>query len=328
MNCGGIDKRCAFLTMEDTAGWSIDSDLAVEPLQTLGWTVEWVPWHRASVDWNAYRAVYIGTPWDYPQDPDSFLAVMATIDRSAAILVNDLSLVRWTISKTYLRDLEARGAAIVPSLWFDHFQAEGLGELFHRLSAERIIIKPVISTNATHTFLIGADQCAALLPQLTAAFAARPFVVQPFIENIRSEGEYSLFYFANEFSHAILKAPKKGDFRVQEEHGAAISAVVPDPELLQTAGRVLSVVEPAPVYARCDLVRGPEQSFLLMELELIEPSMYLRMNTAAPGRFAHAFDRYVSDAMVGSGLRGVRAEFPAEIGSDPSHSFIRAGPET
>ena len=83
------------------------------------------------------------------------------------------------------------------------------------------------------------------------------------------------------------------DFRVQEEHGAAITAVEPEPALLQAAQRALSLVSPAPVYVRCDFVRGPEGRFLLMELELIEPSMYLRINDAAPGRFAEEFDKYV-----------------------------------
>ncbi|MFQ5546756.1 MAG: hypothetical protein ACE5FV_00580 [Woeseia sp.] len=110
----------------------------------------------------------------------------------------------------------------------------------------------------------------------------------------QTEGEFSLVFFLNEFSHAILKTPKDRDFRVQEEHGARIVAVDPEPDLLDTAAHVLSLVEPVPVYARCDFLRGPDGQFLLMELEVVEPSLYLRMDEAAPTRFARAFDAYVA----------------------------------
>jgi hypothetical protein len=99
---------------------------------------------------------------------------------------------------------------------------------------------------------------------------------------------------SNKFSHAILKTPKDDDFRVQEEHGAAIISAEPESALLDTAAGVLSLVEPEPVYTRCDFIRGPAGRFLLMELEVIEPSLYLRMDSAAAGRFAHEFDTYVS----------------------------------
>ncbi len=88
-------KRCAFLTMENTAGWSIDAELAIPPLEVRGWQVTSVPWRLPKVDWGRYTAVYIGTPWDYPEDVPRFLDVLEQIDRSDAVLVNSLSLVRW-----------------------------------------------------------------------------------------------------------------------------------------------------------------------------------------------------------------------------------------
>ena len=134
-----------------------------------------------------------------------------------------------------------------------------------------------------------------LQSELVRVFADRPFVVQTFIENIQTEGEFSLFYFNREFSHATLKVPKSGDFRVQEEHGSRVLSITPEPALLDTGNKVLALVEPMPAYARADFVRGPDGRFLIMELELVEPSMYLRMDPAAPGRFATAFDRYVRE---------------------------------
>jgi glutathione synthase/RimK-type ligase-like ATP-grasp enzyme len=288
-------RRCAYLTMESPEGWSIDTEMAFPPLMSMGWSIEVLPWRSANVDWDRFDAVYIGTPWDYPEDPEYFMRMLKAIDRSSAILVNDLALVQWTMPKTYLKDLEDRGAPIVRSIWSDDLGIEQLGESFEKLGVDRVIVKPVISTNATNTYLLERDTIRVLGSELHQAFADRPHIVQPFIENIRSEGEFSLFYFNQQFSHAIQKIPKRGDFRVQEEHGAKIIAVKPDAALRKTADQVMQSVEPLPVYARVDFVRGPDGGFLLMELELIEPSLYLRMDEEAPWRFAEAFHDYVTN---------------------------------
>jgi hypothetical protein len=275
---GVTEKQCAFLTMDNTDGWSIDM----------------IPWRSVDVDWEKYQAVYIGTPWDYPDDPEAFLSLLESIDASNAILVNDIALVRWTIPKTYLRDLETRGAAIVPSLWYERFDPDALPGYFDAHHCDRIIIKPVVSTNAHNTFLLERAVPSNVVEELEEVFAARPFVVQPFIESVQAEGEYSMFFFCNEFSHAILKTPKDEDFRVQEEHGSRIISAQPESALLETAADLLRLVEPMPLYARCDFLRGPDGRFLLMELEVIEPSLYLRMDSEAPMRFARAFDAYVA----------------------------------
>jgi hypothetical protein len=289
------DKRCAYLTMASTDGWSIDADLGFPPMEAMGWQVDAVPWRTTAPDWDRYRAVYIGVPWDYPEDPQAFLSVLKSIDESKAILVNDLALVHWALPKTYLRDLEAGGAAIVPSIWHDDMDERLLEEAFAVHGTDRIIVKPVISTNATDTYLLTRERARELKSELRSVFDQRPFVVQPFIENIQSEGEFSLFYFNSEFSHATLKVPKAEDFRVQEEHGAEVLSIVPEQTLLQAGANVMRLVKPMPVYARADFVRGPDGRFLVMELELIEPSMYLRMDPDAPRRFAEAFDRYVQE---------------------------------
>jgi hypothetical protein len=262
--------------MENPEGWSIDTELAFPPLMSLGWSIEVVPWRTENVDWDRFDAVYIGTPWDYPEDPEYFMRMLEAIDRSSAILVNDLALVQWTMPKTYLRDLEEKGAPIVHSIWSDDIEADQLYDTFDQLHVDQLIVKPVISTNATDTYLLERDTIRVLGAKLHETFENRPHVVQPFIENIRSEGEFSLFYFNQQFSHAIQKIPKRGK------------------ALRRTADQVVQSVEPLPVYARADFVRGPDGGFLLMELELIEPSLYLRMDEEAPWRFAEAFHEYVT----------------------------------
>jgi hypothetical protein len=193
-------KRCAYLTMQNPDGWTIDAELGFPPLRAMGWTIDSLPWRTRGVDWDLFDAVYCGTPWDYPEDPEQFMRVLEAIDRSSAILVNDIALIRWTIPKTYLRDLESNGAPIVPSIWGEHMDTASLDDAFNRFDVERIIVKPVISTNATDTFLLDRKMSPDRVKELAGKFADRPFVIQPFMENIQSEGEFSLFYFNNCFS--------------------------------------------------------------------------------------------------------------------------------
>lgn len=121
----------------------------------------------------------------------------------------------------------------------------------------------------------------------------RPFMVQPFLSNIIEEGEYSLFYFGGEYSHAILKTPRKNDFRVQEEHGGIINPVPANDELKARGAFILNSLTKMPLYARMDFVRNGENHFAIMEVELIEPALYFRMDhPGAAERFAHAVNNW------------------------------------
>lgn len=284
-----MDRRCAYLTMDDMGDFVSDAELSIAPMAELGWAVDMVPWRR-DVDWDDYDLVYICTPWDYQDDVAAFMDVLETIERSAALLVNRLDLVRWNLEKTYLRELEMRGADIVPSLFFERFDAGRVAACFGSHETDRIVVKPVVGANADHIYVLSEPLAGGTVDELRRVFAERPFFVQPFIDSVQSEGEYSLFFLGGEYSHAILKKPKQGDFRTQEEHGADILGVAAPEALVDSARIVLGVVNPQPVYVRADFVRGRGR-FLLMELELIEPSLYLRTDPGAPARFAAALAR-------------------------------------
>ena len=129
-------------------------------------------------------------------------------------------------------------------------------------------------------------------PMVGTEWTTRACIVQPFMDNVLAEGEYSMFFFNGAFSHAILKIPAAGEFRSQEERGAEIRSVAPERKLLSAGEGALAAVSPTPLYARVDLVRDLAGDFALMELELIEPSLYLRMAPAAPRRFAAALDTW------------------------------------
>jgi glutathione synthase/RimK-type ligase-like ATP-grasp enzyme len=285
-------KYCAFLTMDNLEGFVTDDELAIEPLAALGWRVEMVSWRQTAVPWREFDAVIIRTTWDYQNDSKAYLSVLEAISQ-ATHLENDISLVRWNMHKSYLRDLDQWGIGIVPTLWGQGITGKKLQELTAALNSQELVIKPVIGANADDTFRLAKTVDKWQIDQLEAAFSDKPFMVQPFMPGIVEEGEFSLFFFAGEYSHAILKSPKADDFRVQEEHGGLIQAIEAEPLLVKRAKAVADVIDPQPLYTRVDMVRTAEDDFVVMELELIEPSLYLRMDPAAPARFATALDQFL-----------------------------------
>ena len=284
-------KRCAYLVMDDPGDFVTDYHLSFDAMAELGWEIDCVSWSDPSYDWDQYDAVYICTPWDYPDDPGLFMATLEAIEASSARLINPISLVRWSPAKTYLRDLAERGGAVVPSLWFDQFDTGDVAGWFDHFGVEQIVVKPEVGTNGQYQFLLERPVADDTLRDMERVYDGRPFFVQPFLQNVQTEGEYSLFFLGGEYSHATLRTPKTGEFRSQEEHGAEIKIITATRDQILAAERLLSLVDPQPTYVRADFVKDDEGNYLLMELELIEPSLYLRTDPQSPMRFARAFDQ-------------------------------------
>ena len=290
-------RRVAFLTLADPVGYVIDDALAVAPLAALGWAAENVPW-RADADWGAFAAVVIRSPWDYTEASDAFLAVLERIDASPATLLNSLAAVRWNLRKTYLRDLEAAGVPTIPTVWRDRLAPGGTAGLFDAVAAlgaagsDEVVVKPVVGANASGAFRV--TRAAPQAADVEAHYADRPLMAQPFVRSVVDEGEFSVFAFSGRVSHTVLKTPARGDFRVQEEHGGLITAVAPEPALLAAAQRAFDATQVAVgealLYARADLVRAPGGGFWTIEVEVVEPALYFRMDAGAPARFARALD--------------------------------------
>jgi len=280
-----VTREICFLSMDHLTGYVSDDELAIEPLKKLGWDVTTLSWRQTVRSWDDFEAVVIRTPWDYQESPDEFLAVLDEIEKSSARLENPLSIVRWNLDKGYLGEMESRGCRIVPTIWDGACAPDELARWQDHFGVRELIIKPTVSGTAMHTY-----RMSVLDPVLEDVFKTRRFMVQPFMPNIIAEGEYSLFYFNGGFSHAINKSPKPADFRVQEEHGGIITSVVPSNNLRRVSDQVLATIGEPLLYARVDFVRDDEGKFCLMELELIEPALYLRTDPRAPAAFANAIN--------------------------------------
>ncbi len=285
-------RRCAFLTAESLDGFVTDDELVRQPLLDRGWEMTFVPWSRPGVDWSRFEAVVIRSTWDYHRRLDEFLAALEAID-SGNRLANPLETVRWNVRKTYLRELEAGGLPVVPTAWVESPDVDRLRGLFDELGTDEIVVKPVVSASALHTFRVVRGLGRSELQGIADLFAGREMMAQPFLPAIVEEGEYSLFYFGGELSHTVLKSPKDQDFRVQEEHGGLIRAVEPPAALPALARTILGTLPVQPLYARVDLVRV-EDDFALMELELVEPALYFRTAPGSASAFAAALDAWVT----------------------------------
>jgi glutathione synthase/RimK-type ligase-like ATP-grasp enzyme len=279
-------RRLAFLSTDHLDGFFSYDELAAEALRLCDCHVDMVSW-RKPVDWTDYEMVIIRTPWDYQQKPEQFLTVLEAIENSRTILLNNLQLVRWNIAKTYLQKLAASGFPTVPTLWLKSSPSEAdFLQAFETFRCREIIIKPQISANADNTYRVTQQSLSRLLPDLAIVFQNRPSMLQPFLDTINTIGEYSLIYFEDEFSHAIRKVPKAGDFRVQEEHGGLISAAKPPTILRHWSTKILHSLPTLPLYARFDWVFINRNRPALIELELIEPSLYFNMDSQSAHRFA------------------------------------------
>lgn len=280
-----------------------DDRYFVSVLQRLGIETTVCLWNDPALDWTAFDAVLIRTVWDYFKHYSAFLAWLDMLDRLGVPAINDTRLLRWNSEKRYLLELERAGVPIIPT----RVAAAGqLQPLLQSMAPGELVIKPSVSGGAWHT-VRGTPGTAAFEQALRQLPATLDFLVQPFVPEIASNGEWSLLYFAGSYSHAVLKRPAAGDYRVQEEHGGNTLEATPAAGVLQAAGRALAAVAALgyreQAYARVDGVVIGEQ-FHVMELELVEPMLHLAIRPDAAERFAaHVLER----------LQGLRSAASADV---------------
>jgi len=271
------------LYADDVYFVSVLERLGVEPVVCV--------WNDPSVDWAAFDAVLVRTVWDYFQHYAAFLAWLDTLDQLGVPAINDTRLIRWNTDKRYLLDIEQAGVPIIPTRLIP---AGRLPEALLSATKGERVIKPSVSGGAWHTVRgtpgdAAFDQAVAQLPQ------DLDFLVQPFIPEIASHGEWSLLYFAGSYSHAVIKHPASGDYRVQEQHGGVAKQAIPDAAIVHAADKALAAVATLghreQAYARVDGVMVGGQ-FRIMELELVEPLLHLAIKPEAAERFAaHVLER-------------------------------------
>jgi glutathione synthase/RimK-type ligase-like ATP-grasp enzyme len=285
--------RIAIAASTSAPGIHKDDELFVAELHARGFRCEAAIWNDPNVDWKAFDAVLIRSIWDYYQNYDPYLRWLDVLEGAAVPVVNPLPLLRWNSNKRYLLELEQRGVTIIPT------QVATTAELATKLrghTGEELVIKPTVSAGSWHTVrgVAGSSEFDTAVARLPAHME---FLIQPYLPEVVTEGEWSLLFFGGEYSHCVLKRPKQGDYRVQNEFGGSVHTIKPAPEILDSARLALEVAEQlggrASCYARIDGVHR-EGRFYIMEVEMIEPSLYFEGDVAASKRFARAVEAILS----------------------------------
>ena len=251
-----------------------------EPLRAAGLEVVGRSWADAS-DLGAFALVLPLLVWGYPRAHDRWVEAVTGWEQQGVRLHNPASVLRWNADKRYIGRLEERGAPVVPTLYADRLTLETMEEARARFGTERLVAKPQVSSTAWQTIRWQPGGSLDGGPE-------GPAMVQPYLPAIEQSGEVSLIFFGGRFSHAISKRPQPGDFRVQPEFDGIIAAYDPAPDEREAAERILAAVDEHLLYARVDLVRGLSGTPELIELELIEPDLYLGYDPNEGAAFAAA----------------------------------------
>jgi hypothetical protein len=253
-------------------------------------------WDGGGVDWGSFDLTVIRSTWDYPLRYAEFLAWTRRVPR----LANPAPLVAWNTTKTYLRDLAGAGVPVVPTRWYEP-GAGGNGQ-FEPPAAAEYVVKPAVGAGSRDVgrFRAGADDGAAARHLAGLLAAGRTVMVQPYLEGVDTAGESALIYFKGVYSHAIRKGPmldRPGIATGADDEGSGlvleerISPRAPGDDERALAERVLAAVPGGlgnPLYARVDMVPGPDGAPVLLELELAEPSLFLGYAPGAVERCAAA----------------------------------------
>lgn len=278
--------RVALVTSSKYPNLTADDRLLLVPLAERGIQAEAAIWDDVEQNWSSYDLIVLRSPWDYHLKPAQFLRWIDSLAGARMPLWNPPSLVRWNADKTYLRDLDAKGIATVPTLWPESGDRVALVDQLHDLGWKQAVVKPRISATAYRTQLVTQEDAHLAQDLVSELQAGAGAMIQKFMDAVVDEGEWSLMFFAGEFSHAVLKTPKARDFRVQSDFGGSERAMDPPGHVLEAAMQIVHKVE-STLYARVDGVVD-EGQFRLMELELIEPALFLSSCSTAAVRFADA----------------------------------------
>lgn len=269
-----------------------EDDLLIDYLERKGLTVEKTVWNNPEVVWESYDVVLIKSPWDYFNLIDDFYAWLAKMEDKNIKFLNPIATLKWNADKHYLKDIEDSGLSIAPCFFLEKGKQVNLNDYFRSLNTTKFIVKPAVSGGSKNTFKVVADNVEGINQQLQSLLAVEDFIVQPFLSEIEENGEWSFLFFGGKFSHALMKKAKAGDFRVQHVFGGTIHPQQPPKHLIVTAQAYVDHFAKSCLYARVDGVIVDER-FLLMELELIEPYLFLETNLDSLENYYQALLRFM-----------------------------------
>ena len=262
-----------------------EDGLIHDELIKLGLKVTRKDWDDQLFKWEEARILLIRSTWDYFHRFKEFKKWIDNVN-SKSILINTYEQLIWNFDKHYLKDLEQKNINIPSSIFIKKGSSKSLKEVMSENNWNCIVIKPTISGAARHTYKVDSKNVANISKNFSELIKEEDFIVQEFQKNIINKGEVAVVLINGEYTHAILKLAKKGDFRVQDDFGGTIQNYEPSQEMIQFAQESIKSLTPTPVYARVDIIWDNNDEMAVSELELIEPELWFRNNPSAAEKIA------------------------------------------
>lgn len=276
--------RIAIATCAGYDDLKVDDDLLRKALEERGAEAAAVVWDAENADWSSFDLCLVRSTWDYHEKYDRFLDWTRRVAAVTA-LRNPVEVVAWNSDKTYLRQLGERGVRIVPTAWVNRGAGADLEQVLAEREWDEAVAKPVVDLGAKNLRRVRRGEGSQALEEVLRRHDA---MVQPFLPSLEDEGELSLIFIAGELTHAVRKRPAAGDFRVQSIWGGTVAPAEPEATQVELAQQALGQLDEVPLYARVDLVTDLDDEPCLIELELIEPNLYLSTHPGAADRLADA----------------------------------------
>lgn len=275
-------KTIAFATCLRAPEMTESDQIAAAALNRRGVDVIAAPWNGPATPFDKADLVVVRSTWDYWDYMPAFPKWLGS--HGAARTVNAPMLMQWNLDKRYLLELQENGVRLPPTRLVEPTETD-IAAALDSLEVDDAVVKPRVSGGAFGLTRVKRGDRRRIID--AAAALTGPGLVQPVIADIETDGEVSLVFFDGVFSHAVLKRPKAGDIRVQEQHGGVTRAFEPPAPLIEAGQSILRQLPEAACYARIDGL-ALDDGFLLMEVEVIEPSLFFEYAPEAAERFAAA----------------------------------------
>ncbi|MEP1096481.1 MAG: hypothetical protein ABJG78_15300 [Cyclobacteriaceae bacterium] len=270
---------------EYTSNVLFEDQLVMTGLIKRGLSVKKVAWSDPNFEWKSTKYILFRTTWDYPEKFNEFADWLMDVAFKTK-LINSYDLVSWNLDKHYMNDLKQEGVHIVETYFIEPKDSRTLAQIHQELGWEKTVLKPAISASAKNTFQLSLETMAEHEELFSKLIDDEAMMLQPFQDSILERGEISLMMIGGDFTHAVIKKAKPGDFRVQDDFGGSVEDYVPTPEEIELAVKTVNACETQPLYARVDMANDPNGVPAIMELEILEPEMWFRRNTDAADKLA------------------------------------------
>lgn len=295
--CILTDSRCVNPPKDDPYFINVlkEDDLLREQLEQRGLRVERRAWDDPDYDWTQTAFIIFRSTWDYFERYPEFSVWLESV-KSLSSMINPYETIKWNLDKHYLLDLAEAGISIPPTLFLEKGDRESLVEKVAQTDWNEIILKPVVSGAARHTYRFLPEDAGQHEEQYQELIKKESMMLQEFQEQVPLKGEVAFMVFDGAFTHAILKKAKEGDFRVQDDFGGSVSHYDPTAEEIRFAEEVVESSGHNPLYARVDIIWDNKGNLSVSELELIEPELWFRFYPPAATKLAEAIiNRYFKD---------------------------------